>query len=180
MNQLFAEFELAFHNQYHKAYGDPDRLALTKKYWLQNLADFSPAQIVAAARKLARSQEFLPTLAVVIRACEEGGSLFGLPEDYRAYVEACRAPSPKSAQSWSHPAVYHAGRAAGWHLLASEPEDRAFPVFARYYRELCRRVMRGENVSAPVPPALEESPTRPLSDKEREQRLNAMRRDLDV
>lgn len=180
INQLFAEFELAFHNQYHKAYGDADRLALTKKYWLQNLSDFSPAQIVAAARKLARSQEFLPTLAVVVRACEEGGSLFGLPDERQAYVEACRASSPKSAWPWSHPAVYHAGRAAGWHLLASEPEDRALPVFARYYRELCQRVMRGEDISEPVPPALEDNPSTPLTDEQREERLQAMRRELGV
>lgn len=180
INQLFAEFELAFHNQYHKAYGDADRLALTKKYWLQNLSDFSPAQIVAAARKLVRSQEFLPTLSVVIRACEEGGSLFGLPDERQAYVEACRAPSPKSAWQWSHPAVYHAGRAAGWHLLASEPEDRALPVFARYYREICQRVMRGEDISEPVPPALEDNPSTPLTDEQREARLRALRRELDV
>lgn len=180
INQLFAEFELAFHNQYHKAYGDADRLALTKKYWLQNLSGFSPAQIVAAARKLVRSQEFLPTLSVVIRACEEGGSLFGLPDERQAYVEACRAPSPKSGCSWSHPAVYHAGRTAGWHLLASEPEDRALPVFARYYRELCQRVMRGEDVSEPVPPALEDKPSTPLTDEQREEKLQALRRELDV
>ena len=50
INQVFAEFELAYHNQYYKAYADPDRLILAKKYWLGALAEYTPAQIVAAAR----------------------------------------------------------------------------------------------------------------------------------
>lgn len=180
INQLFAEFELAYHNQYHKAYGDPDRLALTKKYWLQNLSDFSPPQIVAAARRLVRTQDFLPTLSVVVRACEEGHSLFGLPAPRDAYIEACRAPAPKAAQEWSHAAVYHAGRTSDWHFLATEPEDRAFPVFAHYYREFCKRVMRGEDLQEPAAPALEQSPERPLSDEERAEEMAALRKKLDL
>jgi len=177
INQLFAEFELAYHNQYHKAYGDADRLALTKKFWLQTLSEFSPLQIVAAARDLVRTSEFLPSLAVVIRACEKGHSLFGLPSPRDAYVEACRAPQPKSAWQWSHPAVYQAGRAADWHLLATEPEDKAFPVFSHYYEQYCRRVMRGEDLAVPEPPALEASPAKPLSREEGRKRLLALRRE---
>jgi hypothetical protein len=180
INQLFAEFELAYHNQYQKAYADPDRLMLTKKYWLQVLADFSPAQIVAAARQLVRQQEFMPTLAVVVKACESGLALFGLPDAREAYIEACRAPHPKSAWQWSHPAVYHAGRAADWYLLATAPEDKAFPVFSHYYQRMCRRVMHGEALADPAPPALESNPSRPLSREERRLRMEALRRELDV
>lgn len=180
INQLFAEFELAYHNQYHKAYGDPERLALTKKYWLQVLSDFSPAQIVAAGRRLVRSQEFLPSLSVVVKACAEGHSLFGLPAPRDAYIEACRAPAPKAAQEWSHPAVYYAGKSADWHFLSAEAEDRAYPVFAHYYREYCQRVMRGENLERPAAPALEEAPTRPLTDEQREKEMAALRKQLGI
>ncbi|HBX38101.1 MAG TPA: hypothetical protein DEG76_12745 [Pseudohongiella sp.] len=180
INQIFAEFELAYHNQYHKAYGDSDRLVLTKKYWLECLADLHPRQLVAAARQLVKTQDFLPTISAVRRACERGHELFGLPSTRDAYIEACRAPAPKSACQWSHPAVYQAGKATDWFLLASEPEEKAFPVFSRYYQQLCDRVLRGEQLDAPVPPALSSNPDKPLSFAERERRLAALRNKLDV
>lgn len=180
INQLFAEFELAYHNQYHKAYGDPDRLILAKKYWLECLADFHPQQLVTAARRLVKSQDYLPTISAVIRACEESYGLFGLPSERDAYTEACRAPAPKSAYAWSHPAVYQAGKATDWFFLATEAEDKVFPVFAYYYRQLCQRVIRGEDLQEPVPPALEKDPSRPLTFAEREKKLAQLRASLDI
>lgn len=180
INQLFAEFELAYHNQYHKAYGDPDRLILAKKYWLECLADFHPQQLVTAARRLVKSQDYLPTISAVIRACEESYGLFGLPSERDAYTEACRAPAPKSAYAWSHPAVYQAGKATDWFFLATESEDKVFPVFAYYYRQLCQRVIRGEDLQEPVPPALEKDPSRPLTFAEREKKLAQLRASLDI
>ncbi len=180
INQLFTEFELAYHNQYHKAYGDPDRLMLAKKYWLECLGDFHPQQLVTAARRLVKSQDYLPTISAVIRACEESYGLFGLPSERDAYTEACRAPAPKSAYAWSHPAVYQAGKATDWFFLATEAEDKVFPVFAYYYRQLCQRVIRGEDLQAPVPPALEKDPSRPLTFAEREKKLAQLRASLDI
>jgi hypothetical protein len=180
INQIFAEFELAYHNQYHKAYADPDRLVLAKKYWLECLADFHPRQLAAAARRLVKTQDYLPTISAIIRACEQSYSLYGLPAERDAYTEACRAPAPKQHYNWSHPAVYHAGKATDWFMLATEPEDRVFPVFTYYYRQLCQRVMRGEELSIPVAPALEQNPQRALSHEERQQRLQAMRESLGI
>jgi hypothetical protein len=37
INQVFAEFEFAYHNQYHKAFADAESLAIAKKYCLNNL-----------------------------------------------------------------------------------------------------------------------------------------------
>ncbi|MEX0738810.1 MAG: replication protein P [Pseudohongiella sp.] len=180
INQLFAEFELAYHNQYHKAYGDPDRLVLAKKYWLECLADFHPQQLVTAARRLVKTQDYLPTISAVIRACEESYGLFGLPSERDAYTEACRAPAPKAAYAWSHPAVYQAGKSTDWFLLATEAEDKVFPVFAYYYRQLCQRVIRGEDLQEPIAPALEKDPSRPLTFAEREKKLAQLRASLDI
>ncbi|MDO9318951.1 MAG: replication protein P [Gammaproteobacteria bacterium] len=178
INQLFAEFELAYHNQYHKAYGSEDRLVMAKKYWLGCLAAYSPLQIVAAARRVVKTHDFLPTISVVVRACEEGAGLFGLPTPREAYIEACRAEPPKAAFAWSHPAVYFAGRAAGWFLLATEPEDRVFPLFEYYYNELCQRAMRGEDLGAPQAVALPEHISRPLSGEENHARMLLLREQL--
>ena len=178
INQMFAEFELAYHNQYYKAYPSSEQLALAKKYWLGILKDYTPVQIVAAARRLVRSNEFLPSISAVVKACEEGIGLFGLPAVREAYIEACRATSPKAAWPWSHEAVYHAGKATDWFLLASEPEDRIFPVFEHYYRELCHRVMQGEQLDTPCVAALPEQGRTPLSAEENQARMRKLRDDL--
>ena len=178
INQLFAEFELAYHNQYYKAYGSEERLVLAKKYWLGCLSSYAPAQIVAAARYAVKTHDFLPTVSVVVKACEEGVSLFGLPQAHEAYIEACRAPSPKSKAHWSHEAVYLAGKATGWFLLASEPEDKVFPLFQYYYHLLCQRVMRGERLEMPTQAALPEHIPQPLSGEENHARMLKLRREL--
>src|SRR5688572_16046603 len=77
INQLFAELELAYHNQFHKAFAQEGSLNMAKKYWLASLADFSPEVIRRAVRHLVQSQEFLPSLAAMIAACENGQVLFG-------------------------------------------------------------------------------------------------------
>jgi hypothetical protein len=178
INQLFAEFEIAYHNQYYKAYATDERLILAKKYWLGALADYSPAQIVAAARHVVKTHDYLPTVSVVVRACEEGPALFGLPTARQAYYEACRADSPKAQAAWSHPAVYLAGRATGWFLLASEPEDKVLPLFDYHYHALCQRAMRGEPLDMVAPEALPRSVAQPLSGEENHARMQTLREQL--
>jgi hypothetical protein len=175
INQLFAEFELAYHNQFHKAYAQEGSLNLAKKYWLTCLGDFTPEVIVRAARQVVRSQEFLPTVAAVVAACENALPLFGLPPAHAAYVEACNAPEPKLHQGWSHPAVFLAGQATGWRELAAETKDTIFPAFEYNYHQLCQRVLRGEALDLKIPPALPETVAQPLSVEENKARMKALR-----
>ncbi|MFM1896241.1 MAG: hypothetical protein RLZZ385_1315 [Pseudomonadota bacterium] len=180
INQLFAEFALAYHNQFRKAYPDEESLVLAKKYWLGCLAPYSPLQITRAARQVVRSSDYLPSVAAVVRACDSGFALFGLPEPRAAYVEACRAPAPKAEWPWSHPAVYHAGVASDWYVLASEPEAVAFPIFAYHYELLCRRAMHGEDLGRPTPQALPARTRRKLSAAEKQERMRKLRQELDI
>jgi hypothetical protein len=155
--RIFAHFQYAYHNQFHKAFPDAEDLVIAKKYWLSNLDQFSPVQILQAARKVIASQDYLPSIASLVKACEEGFDLFGLPSTRQAYLEACSAPSPKRSYDWSHPAVFYAGKAAGWFVLANESEARAMPIFDYHYSLLCKRVMSGEQLDAelPIPLSLE-------------------------
>lgn len=178
INQLFAEFEIAYHNQYYKAYSSEERLVLAKKYWLGCLANYAPAQIVAAARQVVKTHDYLPTVSVVVRACEDGAILFGLSPVRDAYIEACRAPSPKAAAKWSHQAVYYAGKATGWFQLASEPEDKVLPLFEYYYQQLCQRVLRGETLTTPQPAAIPSHIPKPLSGSENHERMQKLREEL--
>jgi hypothetical protein len=175
INQVFAELELAYHNQFHKAFALEGSLGLAKKYWLASLADFSPEVIRRAARHLVQSQEYLPSLAAMIAACENGQMLFGLPSAGDAYREACLAPEPKAGHVWSHPAVYHAARDTGWFALANETQSQVFPQFEYYYTQVCKRVMRGEDLHVPTPKALPATVQTPLTPEQNKARLKALR-----
>ena len=180
INQLFAEFEMAYHNQYHKAYGSKGSVGLAKKYWLSNLSRFSPEVILKATRQLVNSEQYMPSLSTMVQACENAMSMFGLPSSSDAYIEACMASEPKSSHTWSHPAVYHAGRATDWYLLATRPESQIYPRFEHHYRQLCQRVLNGESLDLPVVEALPDSSTRPLDPQEQRRRLQALRQKLDL
>jgi hypothetical protein len=180
LNEIFALFRINYHNQYYKAYSDTQVLSQIKKLWLESLSQFAPATILRGARKVIEESEFLPTLNRMMRACQGDPEKFGLLDAHKAYVEACRAPSPKAAYHWSHPAIYHAGCAADWFFLATNSEKVAFPIFERHYLKLCERVMNGEQLPAPNIPALPQTIETPLSKEENQKRMEALRKQLDI
>jgi len=175
INQVFAEFELAYHNQFHKAYAQEGSLALAKKYWLGCLAEYPPDVILRAVRKVVKTLEFLPTVAAVVSACEDTTGLYGLPDALRAYQEACLATEPRHAFAWSHPAVYHAGLQTGWFELGSQTRQEVFPVFSYHYALLCRQVMQGKRLDLQHPVALPATVEAPLSREESKLRVKALK-----
>lgn len=180
LNEIFALFRINYHNQYYKAYSDTQVLSQIKKLWLESLSVFAPETILRGARKVIEESEYLPTLHRMIRACQGDPEKFGLIDAHRAYVEACKAPSPKAAYVWSHPAIYHAGCASDWYFLSSNSERNAFPIFERHYLKLCERVMNGEELPAPNVLTLPEIIETPLSKEENHKRMEELRKKLDL
>jgi hypothetical protein len=180
VNEVFALFRINYHNQYYKAYSDTQVLNQIKKLWLESLRQFAPNIILRGAKRVIEESEYLPTLNRMMRACQGDPDEYGLPDAHTAYLEACRAPSPKAAHSWSHPAIYHAGLASDWFFLTSNSEKVAFPVFERHYLRLCEKVMNGVELPAPSTPALPETIETPLSKEENQKRLQSLRDQLDL
>jgi hypothetical protein len=178
INQLFAELEFAYHNQFHKAFSDAESLVIAKKYWLSCLSQFSPLQITQAAKSVIKSQDYLPSIAAMVRACDAGLDLFGLPSTREAYIEACGAPPPKAAHGWSHEAVYYAGKASGWFLLANEAEHTAFQIFEYHYGIMCKRVLQGESLTIETSIALPKKTEQKLTPTETRQRIKKMKQEL--
>jgi hypothetical protein len=172
IDNMFAEFALVYHNQFHKAFADTKSLAYAKRLWFSHLGHYNAQQIMDAARRATQESEYLPTVRGVLKYLEAGD---GLPAVREAYREACLAPSPKIEQHWSHPAVYWAGAASDWFFLAATEEKQALPVFERHYRGLCERVARGEELSLPSRPALPAEIHQPLPSAERHAALLALR-----
>lgn len=175
IDRLFAEFELVFHNQYHKAFPTPEKLIYAKKLWYEYLRDYSPPVILAAAAQTVRESEYLPSIASLLKHCGGSHGLQGVPDVYAAYREACNAPHPKSSYPWSHPIVYYAGAASDWYFLATRQEKQALPIFARHYQDLCERVAKGEQLRNPAPATLEKPAPKPLSGEESIQRMRHLR-----
>lgn len=180
INQVFAELELAYHNQYHKAYAQEGSIGIAKKYWLECLAPFAPAIILKAVRSVVKTQQYLPSIATIIEACENALEEHGLPAAHDAYVQACCAPHPKAEHTWSHPAVYLAGKATGWFELENNPENRIYPLFESHYRKLCRRVLAGEELVIDIPKALPEHSAKKLSLEENKSRMAELRKSIKI
>ena len=177
ISQLFTELELAYHNQFHKAYGDSRTLAMAKQLWLKMLAGFEPAAIVAAGRSAIAESEYLPTLHTLQRHCTALHSA-SLPQVREAFIEACMAQAPYSNVSWSHPIVYHCGKETGWQFLRGEIEAKTLPVFERNYAMLVARLQRGETLHTPLPQALPDPGKASLNDEQQREQLARLREEL--
>lgn len=178
INQCFALFQLNYHNQYHKAYGTNTNLNHAKRLWLEMLGRFEPDAILRSAKAVIETSEYLPTLRTMITYCEKFSDTSGLPDAHSAYIEACRAPSPKSDYAWSHPAVYYAGRASDWYFLQSTAEAVAYPIFKNHYDEICAQIRAGATLEVPKHAALPAESESPLQQEENAARLAALRAQL--
>ncbi|MEP4486907.1 MAG: replication protein P [Halioglobus sp.] len=177
INQVFALFRLNYHNQYYAAYPDAEQLAQIKKLWLESLRDYHVEQILKGAKHAIEHSEYLPTLHRMHECCQHGLGELGLPAAHDAYLEACKAPSPKSAQNWSHPAVYLAGRDSDWFFLANNQERQTWPVFRDHYQGYCARVLQGESLVVPAPESLEKKVDKPMTKEEQLAALKNLRRE---
>jgi hypothetical protein len=153
--------------------------AMTARTWSDGLSDMSASNLRVGLRKAADFTGYfsLPAFRELCRASPED---LGLPDAKKAYYEACRAPSPKAKQPWTHPAVYHAGVLTGWFELASFPEDQIYPRFKTFYAGLVDRVMNGESLDAPMMEALPEKVTVILTPEQNENKMASLRASLNI
>lgn len=178
INQMFAEFELVYHNQYHKAFNSKEKEDWAKKLWYGNLKDYPAELILEAAHKAIKESEFLPTVRGVLKYIEELALIaHGLPELRAAYMEACKATHPKADFPWSHPAVYFAGSECGWLFLDGSSEKQTFPVFQQHYKQLCARVQAGEHLIIPKTPELPAEVNKPMNKNDRRSAIAKLRKE---
>lgn len=178
INQIFELFRFNYHNQFLKAFPDHDTLIMAKRLWSRLLLDYSGPVIMRAAEKAVKESSWLPSVHEVLHRCDRADVL-GLPSPHTAYMEACRAPSPKKEYNWSHPAVYYAGLATDWFFLANEVEDKAFPVFKRNYELLLKRLEEGESLEIELAPALPEMVSVVAPKEEQHKRLGELLKQLE-
>ena len=175
INQVFALFRLNYHNQYYAAFPDAEQLSQIKRLWLDSLSYYPVEQILKGAKHAIEHSEYLPTLNRMHDCCRVSLGEMGLPDARAAYFEACNAPTPKSAQRWSHPAVYLAGRDCDWFFLGNQNERASWPVFEAHYRRYCSLALQGESLSVPAPEALEKPTAKKMNTEEKLSQVQKLR-----
>lgn len=179
ISQLFTELELAYHNQFHKAFPDHQSLTMAKQLWLRVMADLSAEHIVRGGRQAICNSDFLPTLNT-LRKCSEAIAVNGVPNVKSAYYEASKADGEKSLYPWSHPIVYHAGQQTGWYLLKNYVEQQSFPIFEYNYGILLERVRHGESLTLPIYKSIPNANKKPLDNEVKKAKLQSLREELDL
>ena len=141
----------------------------------RDMAEFSDSQIDSALDRTKGFTGFFKT-GVFYDICKTAElENHGLPEPRAAYQQACMAPKPKAKAKWSHPAVYQAGMQTGWFELASMPTDDIYPRFAYNYDLICKRVIAGEDITIPVPEAIPEKISAPMTQQQKIRQMASIR-----
>ena len=66
INLIFAELEITFHNQFHKAFPDEETLTLAKQLWLAKLEKYQNEIVFRAIDKIIETSKYLPSLSAVL------------------------------------------------------------------------------------------------------------------
>ena len=138
INLIFAELEITFHNQFHKAFPDEETLTLAKQLWLAKLEKYQNEIVFRAIDKIIETSKYLPSLSAVLNQIKELKLLEqNIPSSNTAYIEASSLGETNPLDSnWSHPFVYHAGAKLGWYRLKTEPEFDIKKEFLEVYEEI--------------------------------------------
>ena len=138
INLIFAELEITFHNQFHKAFPDEETLNLAKQLWLAKLEKYQNEIVFRAIDKIIETSKYLPSLSAVLNQVKELKLLEqNIPSANAAYIEASSLGETNPLNfNWSHPFVYHAGVKIGWYRLKTEPEVDIKKEFLAVYEEI--------------------------------------------
>jgi hypothetical protein len=145
IDNLFLKMELSYHYQFYKVFGTDDRLREAKKIWAQSLKKYSTESIDDAIENVIQSNDYLPTLTEILKACAKTSGIKDIPSPQEAFIEAQKSSSPRKSYPWSHPVVYWAGREMGWDVLNnSQKNNDSFEIFTKIYRRMIGEMKNGK------------------------------------
>lgn len=152
---IFARFMAIYGHKFKSCFDTPEELRLAKREWASSIAGIPEQVLVASIEVCKERYAWMPTVSEFLKTAREVTNNDGIPSAYIAYNEACQKADKPSQQTWSHPVVYHAGRATDWFKLRCEDENEVFPLFEYHYDQFVQRFRAGESLDLPVVKALE-------------------------
>ena len=161
VNLIFAQLEITYHNQFHKAFKDEVSLNLAKQLWLKKLEIFSLDLIFEAIDELTSKSKYLPSLSQTL---EEIKSHYlkkeGIQSIEAAFAEACLGSDEPENFKWSHPLVYETAKNFGWADLRRSEEREGFEKFQSLMSDSIKDYLSdASNFYLPESNAIKESKT---------------------
>ncbi len=154
VNMIFARFMAIYGHKFKSCFETQDEIRIAKREWALSLGGYTESELVAAIDYCKEHSAWMPTISEFIKVLRNLTGDHGLPVAKQAYEEAALHADHASSHTWSHAAVYQAGKATGWFRLRCEDQADVFPDFRYNYELLCRRVRAGESLADPLPKAL--------------------------
>jgi hypothetical protein len=144
IDNLFLKLELSYHYQFYKVFGTDQRLTEAKKLWAESLKKYPAECINAAVENVIQSNDYLPTLTEILKACSGSMGAINIPTPQEAFIEAQKSSSPRQRYPWTHPIIYWAAREIGWELINSPNNTNTFHLFSKTYLRLIQEMKRGK------------------------------------
>ena len=144
IDNLFLKLELSYHYQFYKVFGTDQRLFEAKKLWAESLKKFPSECIDAAVENVIESNDYLPTLTEIIKACSVSMGSINIPSPQEAFIEAQKSSSPRQSFPWTHPIIYWAGKEIGWEIINSPNNSNTFQAFFKTYMRLAKELSSGK------------------------------------
>ena len=145
IDNLFLKLELSYHYQFYKVFGTDERLSEAKRLWAESLKKFPPSGIDHAAEVVIQSNDYLPTLTEVIKACGDSIESLDIPSVQEAFIEAQKSFSPRQEFPWTAPIIYWAAREVGWDIINSSNNANALKAFSKVYFRLIKEMGTGKS-----------------------------------
>ena len=145
IDNLFLKLELSYHYQFYKVFGNDHRLTEAKKIWAESLKKYPAECINTAIESVIQSNDYLPTLTEVLKACSGSMGSINIPNPQEAFIEAQKSSSPKRSFPWTHPIIYWAGKEIGWELINSSNNTNTFQAFTKIYMRLVKEIKAGKS-----------------------------------
>ena len=144
IDNLFLKLELSYHYQFYKVFGTDDKLKEAKKLWAESLKRYPSECIDSAVEIVIQSNDYLPTLTEIIKACSGSMGSINIPNPQEAFIEAQKSSSPRNSFPWTHPIIYWAGKEVGWELINSPNNTNTFQAFSKTYMRLVKELKAGK------------------------------------
>jgi len=144
IDNLFLKLELSYHYQFYKVFGTDDKLIEAKKLWAESLKKYPSESIDSAVEIVIQSNDYLPTLTEIIKACSGSMGSINIPNPQEAFIEAQKSSSPRNSFPWTHPIIYWAGKEVGWELINSPNNTNTFQAFSKIYMRLVKELKAGK------------------------------------
>ena len=152
INDLFKSLQAAKPG-WRASFKTDEEFRLLKKTWVKAFIENginTPEQLALGMKRVrADESDFVPSVGKFIKWCKPDPADVGLPDEDSAYREATNKCLSPSSKTWSHPAVFHAGREYGWYFLSRDTQKQSEDKFKKIYAKICDRVMKGEEFVLP-------------------------------